>query len=166
MKPLLTLIFTIIYSIPVVYSQSIVRSTVGAGGSSQTVTSHNKTYFVSQSIGQSSVIGTYTKNGYTIRQGFQQPPHSFKIGSLNKESDLKATIFPNPFHQSIYIAFIDLIENDVSVILHDISGRLVLKETFAASQLITLPLEGIAIGDYILNIITGKKHLSTSIIKQ
>ncbi|MCK5702189.1 MAG: T9SS type A sorting domain-containing protein [Cyclobacteriaceae bacterium] len=166
MKPLLTLIFTILYSIPIVYSQSVVRSTVGTGGSSQTVTSNNKSYFVSQSIGQASVIGTSTKNGYTIRQGFQQPPHTFIVGTLNELSDLKATIFPNPFQQSVYITFMDLIEDDVSVILHDISGRLILKETFAASQLITLTLENIAIGDYILNVISGKKHLTTSIIKQ
>ena len=72
MKLLNTLIFTILFSIPIVYSQSIIKSTVGAGGSSQTITSHNKTYFISQSIGQTSVIGTFTNNGYTIRQGFQQ----------------------------------------------------------------------------------------------
>ncbi|MCK5101867.1 MAG: T9SS type A sorting domain-containing protein [Cyclobacteriaceae bacterium] len=166
MKLLYTLTFTILYSIPIVYSQSIVRSTVGVGGSSQTVTSKNKTYFVSQSIGQASVIGTSTKNGYTIRQGFQQPPHIFIVGALNELSDLKATIFPNPFQQSVYISFKDLIENDVSVIMHDISGRLILKETFTASQLITLPLANIASGDYILNIISDNKHLTTSIIKQ
>ena len=166
MKPLLTLIFTILYSIPIVYSQSIVRSTLGAGGSSQTVTSNNKSYFVSQSIGQASVIGTTINNGYAIRQGFQQPPHTFIIGPLNELDDLKAIIFPNPFQQSVYISFKDLIENDVSVIIHDISGRLILKETFAASQLIDLPLANIASGDYILNVITGKKHLTTSIIKQ
>jgi hypothetical protein len=168
MKPLFTLIFTILYSysIPIVYSQSIVRSTVGAGGSSQTVTFNNKSYFVSQSIGQASVIGTSNKNGYTIRQGFQQPPHSLKISSLNEEGNLKAKIFPNPFQQSVYISFKDLIENDVSVIMHDISGRLILKETFAASQLITLPLANIANGDYILNVIAENKYLTISIIKQ
>ena len=163
---LLTLAFFIFYSVPFAYSQSIVRSTVGIGGSSQTLIFNNKSYFVSQSIGQASVIGVSTNNGHTIRQGFQQPPHTFEIGLPNEESDLKATIFPNPFQQSIYITFIDLIEDDVSVILHDISGRLILKETFGASQLIALPLENIAIGDFILNVITGKKHLTTSIIKQ
>jgi len=139
---------------------------VGAGGSSQTVTFHNKTYSVSQSIGQASVIGTSTNNGYTIRQGFQQPPHTFIIGTLNELDDLKAIISPNPFQQSVYITFMDLIEDEVSVILHDISGRLILKETFAATQLIDLPLANIASGDYILNVIAGKKHLTTSIIKQ
>lgn len=162
----LILILTFLSSIPFAYSQSIVRSTVGIGGSSQTVTYNNRTYFVSQSIGQASVIGVSAKNGHIIRQGFQQPPHTFEIGLLNEESDLKATIFPNPFQQSIYITFIDLIEEDVSVIVHDISGRLILKKTFPASQLIALPLESIATGDYILNVIIGKKHLTTSIIKQ
>ena len=163
---LCALILTILYCIPNVYSQSIVRSTVGISGSSQTIFFNNKPYFVSQSIGQSGVIGTSTINGYTIRQGFQQPPHSFEISQPYEESDLKAAIYPNPFQQSIQIFFKDEIKNDISVIMHDMSGRIILKETYGASQLITLPLANTACGKYILNVIADNKYFITSLIKQ
>jgi len=166
MQPAFFLGFIILWCIPNLYSQSIVRSTVGSGGSSQTVISNNRSYFLSQSIGQASVIGTTTVNGYTLRQGFQQPPYSFIVGQLEKESDLKATIYPNPFQQSLYILFEDVIENDVSVIMHDISGRIIFKERYGPSQLITLQLTTIAPGEYILNVTAGGKHLGASLIKQ
>ena len=41
----------------------IIRSNLGSGGSSQNVLTTNGTYKVSQSIGQSSVIGTHSNNG-------------------------------------------------------------------------------------------------------
>ena len=148
------------------HAQSIIRSTVAISGSSETVVSNNKSYYISQSIGQASVIGTVTSNGYTIRQGFQQPPISFIIGQLENGSDLDAIVFPNPFQQMVHISFKDKNENDVWVIMHDITGRIILNKRFEASRLITLPLDEIGSGDYILNVTTGEKHLTTSIIKQ
>ena len=165
MKPLCALIFVLIYSLPVAYSQSMQRSTVGNSGSSHQVISNGKTYFVSQSIGQASVNGTSIKKGHAILQGFQQPPF-FSVDQRYVDGDLKATIFPNPFQQSVFISFKELIENDVSVIIHDISGRFILKETFSASQLISLPLSNTSDGEYILNIITGNMHLTSILIKQ
>jgi len=167
MKPLtFVLIFNILICVPHVHSQSIVRSTTGAGGSSQIVISDNKSYFVSQSIGQPGVIGASTSGGMTIRQGFQQPLHTYKIGMLDELSDLKAIVYPNPFQQSINISFMDIVNEEIAVIVHDISGRIIIKETHPASQLITLTLKYMAIGEYILNVTAGKKHLTTSIIKK
>jgi len=166
MKSLLTLIFSIIFCGPAVHSQSIIRSTTSAAGSSQSVTFNSKSYFVSQSIGQTSVIGTSTKNGYTIRQGFQQPPHSLKIGQPQLHSDLMATIYPNPFKQLVHIFFKEKIDDQVSVIMHDVAGRIILLETYEASQLITLPLAHIASGIYILSIAAKNKHLTSSLIKR
>ena len=166
MKLLCALILIILYCIPKVHSQSIIRSTVGSSGSSQTVFFNNKPYFVSQSIGQSGVIGTSGLNGYTIRQGFQQPPHSFVISQPYPESDLKAAIYPNPFQQSIHIFFKEEIENDISVIMYNMSGQIILKETYGATQMIILPLANTACGKYILNVIADNKYIITSLIKQ
>jgi hypothetical protein len=69
-------------------SQSIIRSSVGSGGSSQSISIKEKTYFISQSIGQASVIGYASSNGYGIRQGFQQPPYILIVSE-------PLTILPN-----------------------------------------------------------------------
>ena len=166
MKPAITLLLATLCCVHNVFPQSIARSTLGSGGSSQTVIVNTKSYFLSQSIGQASVIGTSTVNGYTLRQGFQQPPHSFIVGQLQEESDLKATIYPNPFQQSLNISFKDEIEKDVSVIMHDISGRILIRDRFKPSQLITLRLATLAPGEYILSVTSGSKYLRASLIKQ
>lgn len=148
-----------------VQAQSIIRSTLGAGGKSQLVTANGKTYFVSQSIGQASVIGTSSSQGYTIRQGFQQPPSSF-IVSPPSVNDFAAQVYPNPFSQSIKIAFGDPVKKDIYVIIHDITGRIVLNRAFAASQELEMSLQDMKSGDYILRIMVGQKHYTTSVIKQ
>ena len=83
------------------YAQSVVRSNVGSAGSSQTIISNKSSYFISQSIGQSSVIGT----SGVIRQGFQQPPTSFIIRESGTKNEYHATIYPNPFSGKASIEF-------------------------------------------------------------
>lgn len=65
------IIFTIISQISAQNSSSsqLVRSTTGVSGFSSTVSINNKNYIIEQSIGQTSTIGTFTTNGYTLRQG-------------------------------------------------------------------------------------------------
>jgi len=149
-----------------VQSQSQARYTVGAGGTSEMVISKQKVYFISQSVGQASAIGTFTNSGFTIRQGFQQPPYAFQIGSVFGKGDLKAAIFPNPFQQALHISFREVIKTQIIVVLYDVSGRVVLKESHTAAQLITLPLAHIGTGGYVLQVSAGNKRLSTSLIKQ
>ncbi len=145
---------------------SIIRSTVGVGGSSKTIIANTGNYNISQSIGQSSVIGTYSKNGYTIRQGFQQPFLSAKIISIPNRDDLRAVLYPNPFQQSINISFNTPITNQVSIILFDITGRTIRSQEFSASQLIALPLEEISDGTYFLKVSSGNKKFTAKLIKE
>ncbi|MEW7290837.1 T9SS type A sorting domain-containing protein [Aquimarina sp. 2304DJ70-9] len=145
---------------------SILRSTVGVGGSSKTMITNTGNYSVSQSIGQSSVIGTYSKNGYTIRQGFQQPFLSAKIISPITTSNLKAVLYPNPFQQSVNISFNTPITNQVNIVLIDIMGRTIRSQEFPASQLIALPLEEISDGTYFLKVSSGNKKFTAKLIKE
>jgi len=60
-------------------SPFLMRATLSASGSSETVTFDNLNFIIQQSIDQSSVIGTSKNNGYTLRQGFIQPNVLVKI---------------------------------------------------------------------------------------
>jgi hypothetical protein len=57
----------------------LVRSTVGVSGSSTDIKIQNTNYVVQQSIGQSSVIGTFAIGDLNVRQGFIQPNVFAKI---------------------------------------------------------------------------------------
>jgi len=145
---------------------SIIRSTVGLAGTSKTITTNTGKYSLAQSIGQSSAIGTYSKNGYTIRQGFQQPFISAKIISPFTESNLNAVIYPNPAKQSINISFNTSITNQINIVLFDIMGRTIRSQEFSASQLVTLPLDDISDGTYFLKVSAGGKKLTAKLIKE
>ena len=150
-------------------SQYIIRSTLGVNGLSKTINTNTATYFVQQSIGQASVIGTYSKNGYTIRQGFLQPLSSgIKVQSVlenNPENNLKVVLYPNPFQQSINISINEYIINDVSIVIYNISGKIVFSEKHFESQLINISLDYLPKGDYIIKITTENKQFVSKLIK-
>ena len=94
-------------------SAYLARATTGAAGSSENVTINNKAYIVQQSIGQASVIGTFSDENYTFRQGFIQPNVLAKIIDLAIPLSLDAIIYPNPFLESVTISFSEQITDRV-----------------------------------------------------
>ena len=143
------------------------RSTVGNDGLSKAISSKGKTYFIQQSIGQASVIGLYSKNNYTIRQGFLQPPNSGKTQSIDiVENNLDAKIFPNPFQQDIRILFDAFIDKEVHIVAYNMSGKVVFSAEYPALQLINVSLNNITNGNYIIKIRSGNKQFVTKLTKQ
>jgi len=126
---------------------------------------NNKKYTISQSIGQTGVIGTSSMGSYTIRQGFQQPLF-VKHSPSKAAEELSAIIYPNPFLELINIAFTDIVEGEITVKVIDMTGRLLLNERHAPVQLLTLPIEKMAAGNYIIQVISGQKATTSSLIKQ
>ena len=146
-------------------SHIIIRSNLGVGGASNTVTANGKTYSVSHSIGQSSVIGTHYKKGYYLRQGYQQPLNKIKVVKEFDNNNLSAKIYPNPFEEFISISFSQDMKNDISVLVFDVNGKLVYSRKFEPAQKIQLNLEGISSGNYILKALSNGKSFNAKLIK-
>ena len=167
MKITITIILTFLLS--QVYGQDnsgyrIIRSNLGSGGSSQTIQTSNGNYKVSQSIGQSSVIGTYSHNGYVLRQGYQQPISEKRvIRELNSKLDAK--VYPNPFNQYITISFSDSVSEAIEVSIFNVEGRAILNKEFLPSQKVEIQIQDIASGVYFLKVTSGLKHFDTKLIK-
>ena len=142
------------------HAQSIVRSSVGSAGSSQSITSGTSTYFISHSIGQASVIGTSPM----IRQGFQQPPSSYIVQKSTSKNEYSASIYPNPFSRSISVVFEREVTRDITISVHDISGKLVHYQQYSPAQQIELSLD-VANGHYMIHVIVGESRFTTSIIR-
>jgi hypothetical protein len=147
-------------------SYKILSSNVGASGSSNRVTTNKGTYYVSQSIGQGSVIGTSYNKGYYLLQGYQQVVNKIKVVKDFKNiNDLSATVFPNPFEQSVSISFSQTVEKDISVSVFDVAGKLMYSKTFSPAQSVKLNLDALSSGTYLLKATSNNKLFNAKILK-
>lgn len=142
----------------------IKRSNLGSSGSSITVENSDGNYQISQSIGQSSVIGTYHNNGYYLRQGYQQPDSDISINS-ESDTDLIAMVYPNPFTEGVFVSFNETIHNDITVQLFDVNARIIHSQSFLPTQKIELQLRNISSGTYFLKVVSDQKYFNTKLIK-
>ncbi|MFP4845576.1 T9SS type A sorting domain-containing protein [Winogradskyella sp. PE311] len=142
----------------------IIRSNLGSGGSSQNVLTTNGTYKVSQSIGQSSVIGTHSNNGYFLRQGYQQPTSKIKI-TKNIDYSLSAKVYPNPFINAVTITFSDVVLKNISVMIFDVNSKIIHDQEFLPLQEVEINVQNISNGIYFLRVISGSKQFNTKLIK-
>ncbi|WP_299114855.1 T9SS type A sorting domain-containing protein [uncultured Winogradskyella sp.] len=145
-------------------SYRIISSNLGSSGSSQTIATTQGTYNVSQSIGQSSVIGTHSNGNYVLRQGYQQPLFNISIVT-EVDYNLEAKVYPNPFNQQVTIDFTSPIKNDIMVLLNDVTGKLIYSNVYSAAQKIDLQFNNIQSGTYFLKVVSGSKHFNSKLIK-
>lgn len=146
-------------------SQTLKKETLANQGSSHIIYANNKSFFIQESVGQTSVIRTFTAQNYSLRQGFLQPVNaSFLNGTIN--SDLDAIVFPNPFVQSIHIRFNEPVFDILTVYISDLTGRIVLSHNYDPIQTLTLQLNDIASGIYLLNVHMRQKSFTSKIVKQ
>ncbi len=136
-------------------AQEIVRSTIGAFGSSI----GNGTISIQQTVGQPSAT-TFVKNedGSALRQGFHQP-YYYEI----ERNELNATIYPNP-NNGQFSFQVDLQENEFyTYLLLDQAGKEVLKNSGSGNQLTDVSIEQPATGMYHLQISSGNRISSFKI---
>ena len=142
---------------------SLKTSVLSIGGSSNSLIHNDQTFYISQSIGQSGVIGTSQKNGFSLRQGYQQPPQALKKDF--NYSRLSASVYPNPFKEVINIVFNETIDSDIQISLYDILGKRLYLKTFKALQRLEISTLPNSNGTYFLNISANQKKFSTKLIK-
>lgn len=144
----------------------IIRSNIGLGGSSKILYTSKGSYVVSQSIGQSSVIGTSSNSGYFLRQGYQQPTNRIKVTPVSSGNDLLANVFPNPFNQSVSVSFFQNIKSDISVEVFNLIGKLIYTKKFAPSKRIEIHFDDISSGTYLLKVLSDNKIFHSKLIKK
>lgn len=139
------------------------RSTLGASGSSKTLTSKGKQYYLAQSMGQSSIIGLSQNTKYLLRQGFIQPVNS-SITIIPSEM-LNATVYPNPFSANITVTLGEEVSDNLQIILIDMNGEISYLKTVVAAQEIKLNVESLAPSIYILMVHSTSKCFYSKMIK-
>ena len=145
-------------------AQELKRQMLSVAGTSQFVTNTAGNYFIQQSIGQHSVIGTYTVENRMLRQGYIQPLPAIVLGG--DPNDLEIAVFPNPFTAGVVIHLEQGLENEIKVALFDISGRLIKSDSYDATNQLTLPLSGLSQGSYFLQLRSGQQQVVKQLLKQ
>jgi hypothetical protein len=124
----------------------------------------NGTY-VSQTIGQQSVIGNYTREGKTYGQGFQQSMWGNYIKG-NSANTISTTTYPNPFVDVVNFSFSQILPDVISVELFDVRGRLVFSTSQKAEgNLLTINIPNIAASNYLVHLSTSNYSYYTQILK-
>lgn len=143
----------------------LVRSTVGVSGSSTDIKIQNTNYVVQQSIGQSSVIGTFAIGDLNVRQGFIQPNVFAKIIDEKIPMNLDVVIYPNPFLESLSLFFNEAVADKVTVEIYDMLGRLIFSNSYPPSQNVNVILDDFTVANYILKIQANNKQIVKKILK-
>jgi len=163
-KQLTTILCLLLFQM--VFSQLLKKETLASQGSSHFVYANNKSYFIQESIGQASVINTYTSsNNYSLRQGYLQPISASGINS-SSDTTLDALIFPNPFTTVINIRFNEPVIDVVSVMLYDILGRAIINRQYNPEDTIVINLNDVSSGTYILRVRMRAQELTANLIRR
>ena len=158
---LLLLVF--LFSFSTLYSQELHHQMLSAQGSSKELSNG---IYVSQTIGQQSVIGNYTKDGKTYGQGFQQSLWGRYIGS-NSNNSITTVTYPNPFVSTINFQFSQAINEPISVSVFDIRGRLIFsQEKLASGNILTFDMPQLASSNYLVRLSTPNYTYYTQILNQ
>lgn len=146
-----------------VYSQILHHQMLSAQGMSRVL---DNGLFISQTIGQQSVIGNSAKEGNSYCQGFQQSIWSKYVNSTS-DIFISTSIYPNPFISSINVQFSQPMKDVVSISIFDIAGRLVFyQDKKPSDKILTIELSNLAGSNYLVRLVAPSYIYYAKILKQ
>ncbi len=145
-------------------SQVVLRQTLSVGGSSGISNSGQGNYFIQQSIGQLSVINTFSVENKILRQGFLQPLRRGVLG--NNPNELEMVVYPNPFFNAVVVNLENTNDDKIDMFLYDITGRLLVTDNYENNTQLVVPLEHLSKGVYFLRLQVGQQENIKQLIKQ
>jgi hypothetical protein len=171
MKIISALIICCLYS-EMIQAQYLKITTIASGGGTVKLSDG----YMSQVIGQSSIVSGTSKNQGTIfRQGFKHPGQFKK--TLNKPSALQIAeaeqtwsfdAYPNPFTQNLNVRFASKTQFPVILQIFDLQGKLVWESNYAAglTEIRLEKFQHFPTGKYIMQVFQQGKPQRLPIIKQ
>ena len=145
------------------YSQDLHHQMLSSQGDSKRLSNG---IYVSQTIGQQSVIGNYTRDGKTYGQGYQQSVWSKYIQST-VNNPITTVVYPNPFVSTVNFQFSQPIKERIKMELFDVRGRLIFQtEQLPTDNLLSVALPNLASSNYLVKLTASNYTYYTQILKQ
>ena len=155
-------------------SPKLIKSVLTQAGSSNVTYQYTdvagtiKTTKIQQSIGQRGVVGLSNTSLSAVQQGYLNNVKVFKIDNTDTEfvETIDVSIYPNAFHDFVNIKFSKVSMYPIHVELFDIRGRLVLKQEFQASSLISIATDRLQnAASYVMRVSSGSQEFLKKLIK-
>lgn len=144
------------------HGQSLRNQSIGAMGSSSSSTSGE--LYIQQSIGQSSITGTFATSSAYLSQGFLR---GFMALSKEVLPPFAAIAFPNAFAEQLRLRFTTDHSDATQVQIYDSQGRKVYEQLHQPmDREIELQLPSLAAGIYLVQLTSGQRHTQIRIIKK
>jgi hypothetical protein len=156
-------IFHLIWSFAYSQSPVLLRSALGMGGASQTVSREGARISFPQSIGQSGITGVFKLKDLEVRQGFIQPVLIIKPSIEPEKRSI--IVYPNPFSSVVFVNTQQDFPGQLELTVIDLAGKQVHREIFPANEIVRLDLSFLNRGLYILKIRRKDIQSSYKIIK-
>lgn len=124
---------------------------------------------VKQTVGQQSITGSSTNKEYVVIQGFQQSYWSKYItqSKIDVIQGISTIAYPNPFTETINFQFSEPIEDEISILIFDILGRLIYEQKRRIdSSLLSIDLGRLPTSEFLVRLSTTNLNYYTKIIKQ
>jgi hypothetical protein len=149
-----------LFSINVLPAQLHHQMLSSQGSTSKT----NNGVIVTQTIGQQSVIGNHTNNGFDIGQGFQQANWA-RIILEETTPEFVVSLYPNPFEGVVSIQHNT--EEDITINVFDPSGKLVFNNVLnVTGPNQSINLEQLSSGVYLVHLQSNQLAYFTKLIKK
>tara|TARA_R110002051_G_scaffold7136_9_gene33431 strand:+ start:441 stop:935 length:495 start_codon:yes stop_codon:yes gene_type:complete len=147
-----------------IYSQKLHHQMISSQGNKSKLESG---YYITQTIGQQSIIGTSSSNKSMIIQGFQQGAWAKLIEGSILPKQQNVTVYPNPFIETVVFDFSEPVYGDMQIAIFDVSGRLVAErfQTNSGNGL-RLQLNFLSNGIYLVQLRHKELKYYTKIIKK
>lgn len=143
-------------------AQQLHHSMLSSQGKSTFLKSGN---YISQTIGQQSIIGSNKFDKFSIIQGFQQSTW-LQLISDNTPLDISVVSYPNPFSNTINFSFNNPLDGSFQFFVFDTAGRLIVsKNTTTINNTITENLYFLPAGIYLVQLKNKTITHYTKIIK-
>ena len=155
--------YLIIFLFPtIVFSQELHHEMISSQGKNVELESG---IYVTQSIGQQSIIGSVNDSSNKIIQGYQQSYWRNLI--ISNPVSINITFYPNPVTDVVNFNFSNLETSKVSVMIFDYAGRnLVNSEIDIAAFKSVLDVSMLPSGSYLIYLHNNKINFYTKIIKK
>ncbi len=138
-----------------VKSQQLQPQVVATTGNS----SQQNNVHISYTVGE-AVIQTLSTTDNTLTQGFQQPHYNITIIPQQNDLPYSIHVYPNPAKDELIIDVQTDVNSKFSMSLFDMSGKCLNVQEIIPNQQpkITLPMQQLADGKYLLHISDNKQH--------
>lgn len=149
--------FALVASITQSNAQTVQRESIASSGTYMLADG----ILIQQTIGQPYFTAGFYNDEFSIHPGFQQSNLRMDVELINSTFDLRLSIYPNPAVYSVNIVS-DIIINNASLQVTDISGKLILNEKIAKLKNYQINCETWQNGLYTITISDAKNNKYSS----